>query len=165
MIPVKLIAGLLALIGVIGLAGWGIVADFDAGKRAGGDAVQKLWDQDKAKIQQLTDAAIATATKQRDEALAANEAIQNDYQRKLNLASADAAQFASRLRAAEARLTAANSGTVPKGGAGSEPTGAGQAGSADQLGQLVTLVTDLRTECKANDDELDALVAQLNRQL
>lgn len=139
---------------------WGAYADYAAGRKAGQDAVQTAWDKDKAQIQAVADAAIAAATKERDAALTANKGIQNDYQAKLSAANANAAGFAQRLRNAES-LIAAGGSSVPKTGGGQPTAGPSSPSSADQLGSLVTLVTQLRTECSANSDQLDALIAEV----
>lgn len=127
-------------------------------------SLQHAWDQDKAAIQKVTDDAIAKATQERDTALQANEAISNDYQAKLSTANSDAAQFAQRLRNAE-NIIAANRGALPKANDNASPATTGAARGSDQLGQLVALVTGLRTECKANSDQLDALSAEMRPQL
>lgn len=159
----KLIAGLLALIGIVGLTGWGILADYDAGKKAGSDAVQKLWDTDKASIQATADAAIATATKERNDALAANEVLHDQYQNQLANVAADSASFAKRLRNAQA-IIAAGSRQVPANSSGQSGVSPGQQNSAEQLGQLVTLTTALRAECVVNDDALDDLYQSIDKQ-
>ena len=153
-----------ALLALLAAFGWGAYADYAAGRKAGQDAIQTAWDKDKAAIQATADAAIAQATKERDAAVAANEGIENDYQAKLSAATANAATFASRLRNAES-LIAANRGAVPQAGNNPGATAASTPSSADQLGQLVTLVTQLRTECKANADQLDGLIAEIKTQL
>jgi low affinity Fe/Cu permease len=160
----KIIAGLVGIIVFLGAIFFGFRTVYDAGHTAGVLLVQNEWDADKAAIQKVTDAAIASATKQRDDALAANEAIESDYQNKLSTVAASATVFAARLRNAEATI-AANRNSVPKTPNNSSSTPAGTASSADQLGQLVTLVTGLRTECAANSDQLDALIAQIKTQL
>jgi hypothetical protein len=155
----KLIGAVLALGAVI----WIGIAVYDAGKKAGSDAVQRLWDQDKAQLQALTAAAVAKATQERDAALQTNAEVSNAYQQKLDVAAADSAQFSSRLRNAEARLLSLSS--MPTSGSGSQTTDPGSPSSAGQLGQLVTLITGLRTECKANSDQLTALIAEITPQV
>jgi hypothetical protein len=128
------------------------------------EKLQLAWDADKAAIQKAADAAIAQATKDRDAALEANGVIQSEYQTQLSSANASAAQFANRLRNAESRLTASSSSTG-KANSGQTTTATGTPTSADQLGQLVSLVTDLRTECLQNADQLDSLTAEIRPQL
>jgi cytoskeletal protein RodZ len=159
----KLIGGLVALIAIVALTGWGIVADFDAGKKSGSDAVQKLWDTDRASIQATADAAIATATKQRDDAIQANQVLHDQYETKLASVAADSATFAQRLRNAQA-IIAAGSRPVPAGNSGQSLVSSSGSNSAQQLGQLVTLTTELRAECLRNDAALDDLYASVNKQ-
>lgn len=153
-----------ALVIFMSAVGWAFYATYHAGKKAGSDAIQKLWDEDKAKIQATADAAIAQATKDKETAIAANEVIANDYQAQLLAANASAAQFAQRLRNAEA-IIAAGGGSSAKAPDKPGSVNPGSPAVAELLGQLVTLVTDLRTDCKADADQLDALIAQLKPQL
>ena len=160
----RLIAILVGIILFLGAVFFGLRAVYDAGHSAGVSETTAQWDADKIAIQKVTDAAIAQATAERDMALKSNEAIQNDYQSKLTAATANAADFALRLRNAET-LIAANRSNNSKAGGGSESATASAASSTDQLGQLVALVTDFRTECKANSDQLDSLISEIKPQL
>jgi DNA-binding LytR/AlgR family response regulator len=156
----KLIAGLIALIAVVGLTGWGIVADYDAGKKSGSDVVQKLWDANKAQIQATADAAIANVTKERDAALQANEVAQNGYQVQLSAANASAADFARRLRNAEASI-AASSRAMSKVGSGQQSTTTGTQ-SGDVV--LTNALGSALAECSANAAQLNALIAEVKPQ-
>jgi hypothetical protein len=143
-----------AAIALLAALGWLGRAIYSAGEQH----TQLAWDAARIIEKSTYDAAVAQATKERDAALATNEAISNDYQIKLDAANSNAADFAQRLRNATARIY---SNQVSKAGdrpAASDPSAPSSAG---QLGQLVTLVTDLRTECKANSDQLDALIAEV----
>jgi hypothetical protein len=155
---IKLILGLLMLMGIGGLVGWAEIETSDKNK------LQAQFDEYKLNQAQEAATAIAAITKEKEDALTANEAIQLDYQNKLSTVAASATVFAQRLRNAEATI-AANRSAVPKdnGGQGTPTTSAPS--SADQLGQLVTLVTGLRTECAANSDQLDALIGEVSKQL
>lgn len=155
------LAGVLALVAAIFLGGYKI-ADWRG--KAALASLQHGWDEDKASIQAVTDKAIAQATKERDEAIQTNQVLHDQYEANRANAAADTAAFAKRLRDAESRLTAANSRPVPIDSAGQGDVSSGEQGSAQQLGQLVTLVAELRGECKANDDTLDSLYASLNSQ-
>lgn len=109
----------------------------------------------------MTDAAIATATKQRDDALQANEVAQNGYQIQLSAANSSAADFAKRLRSAEARI-AANSSAVSKDGSGQQPsTASSQAGDVGLTNALGAALA----ECSSNAAQLDALIVELKPQL
>ena len=154
------LAALLAIGGVIGYGHY----RYEAGDKNGSNRVTVAWDADKSAIQKAADAQLAIVTKAKEDALAANEVIQNGYQVQLSAANANAADFAIRLRRAEANL-AANRGNMPKASGGSGSTDTSSPTSADQLGQLVGLVTGLRTECIKNDAQLDSLIAQSIRQL
>lgn len=140
---------------------FGFRAVYTAGDNAGASRVQTQWDEDKSAIQKVTDAAIATATKQRDDALQANEVAQNGYQIQLSAANSSAADFAKRLRSAEARI-AANSSAVSKAGSGQQPSSAssqaGDVGLTNALGAALA-------ECSSNSAQLDALIVELKPQL
>jgi hypothetical protein len=108
----------------------------------------------------LSDAALATVTKERDTALAANEAIQSDYQAKLSATIASTADLAQRLRNAESRL-AASSRPVPQAGSGQQSSSPSQNASVDSLNEAIAAVI---AESKANSAQLNALVAQVKPQ-
>jgi hypothetical protein len=161
---IKLIGIGLAVI-LLALGGYfGFRYAYDDGEISGKAQIQTAWDADRAAIQKLTDTAIAAATKQRDEALTANEAIQNDYQTKLSAANANAADFSRRLSNALSGATA-NRSAVPQAGAGPSPATASTPSSAEQLGKLVGLTADLHAECVANSAQLNALIAEIKPQL
>jgi hypothetical protein len=163
-IPYRLIAYLGGAAVVLGALFWLTHAIYAAGDKAGAARIQVAWDQDKAEIAKLTAEAIAKTTAERDTALQANEVIHGEYVQQLASVTADSAQFAHRLRDAAVSLAAHRSALQQA----SDLAGSAAASAAkvtDQLGQLVGLVTDLRAECIQNDDALDALVAEINRQL
>jgi hypothetical protein len=137
---------------------------YDLGNTAGKAETQELWDADRSKIQTITDAAIAAANKQRDDALEANEVTASEYQKKVDAANSSAADFSKRLSNALASLAANRSAPSQTGGAptASDP---GPSPVAQQLGQLAAIVTGLRTECSQNADQLDGLIASIKPQL
>jgi hypothetical protein len=160
---IKMIA---LLVGVIALLGGGVGLHhlgYSQGDTAGSARVQLSWDADKAQIQAVAAQALATATKQRDDALQANQVLHDQYEQRIAGISADSADFAKRLRNAQA-IIAAGSRPVPAGNSGQDKLPSGAADSAQQLGQLVTLTTKLRAECLKNDADLDDLYESLNRQ-
>lgn len=163
-LEIKIILGVVLILALLGGGYFGYRSAYDSGQTAGKAQIQTAWDNDKAAITATADAAIAAATKAKEDALANNEAISNDYQAQLSAANASASQFAQRLRNAEATI-AANRSAMSKAGSGSSLKDPGAPTSSDQLGQLVALVTDLRTECAANADQLDALNKELAPQL
>jgi len=145
----------------LGAVFFGFRAVYDAGHSAGVSETTAQWDADKIAIQKVTDAAIAQATAERDMALKSNEAIQNDYQSKLTAATANAADFALRLRNAET-LIAANRSNVPKAGGGSESaTASTEAGDV----RLTNALGAALAECSANTAQLDALITEIKPQL
>jgi hypothetical protein len=154
-------AKLAAALALLAAIGWGVVADYHAGKKAGSDAVQAAWDKDKASIQAVADAAIATATKERDAALEANEAVSNDYQTQLSAARALSGSLAAKLRDYAAR-TSASGGGVSKAGSGQGTAGtstpSGDAGLTNALGAALA-------ECSANTAQLDALIVEIKPQI
>lgn len=150
---------------IVALGGYlGFRLAFNSGVTAGKAETQILWDNDKAKIQSVADAAIAEATKEKEAALANNEVIQNGYQAQLSAVNASAAEFAKRLRDAETRL-AASSRNLPQANSGQPATATSAPTSADQLGKLAQLTADLHAECTANADQLDSLSGQIKPQL
>jgi hypothetical protein len=147
---------------LLALAGYlGYRSAYDSGLMAGKAEVQTLWDADKAAIQRVADAAIAQATKERDDALTANEVAQNGYQTQLSAANASAADFAKRLRYTEA-LIATRSSAVPKAGSGQQPTATStQSGDVSLTNALGAALA----ECSANVAQLDALIIEIKPQL
>lgn len=164
MTEVKAIAiGVLVI--ALALGGYiGFRMAFDSGLTAGKAEVQTEWDADKINIQKVADVAIASAMKQRDDAIENNQVIHDQYEKQVAGISANAADFARRLRNAEAIITAGGRSTG-KADSGPAPATAGQTSSADQFGRLLTLITDFHTECQANADQLDALIAEIKPQL
>lgn len=163
MTPYRLIAYGVGALLVLGLLFAGFRAIYDAGDNAGQEKVQLLWDQDKALIQKEADRAVAKATQERDTALQANEVISNDYQARIDAANSNAANFASRLRNALAATT--NRGSTDKTADNPEVIAARTAAVAQQLGQVVGLTAGLYADCKANADQLDALISEIRPQL
>lgn len=154
------------LVGVLLTCGGGWYlhhSGYNQGDTAGSSRVQLEWDQNKADIQRIADEALVTATKQRDDAIQANQVLHDQFLKDQAAAAADTAQFAARLRNAES-IIAASGRSVPAGGAGQSDVPSGGTSSAQQLGSLVTLVAELRRECKANDDALDAIYASVDKQ-
>src|SRR5208282_2576891 len=157
----KLIAILVALLLLVGGI-WYLTEQAHAtGYKAGSAAIQVQWDQDKAAIQKTADAAIATATKERDDALAANEGISSDLQTQLSSARALNGQLANSLRQYQARA-AASSGAVPKAGSGQ---GATTTPSTPSLGQLDAATGAALTECYSDRLEYEALIKEIIAQL
>ena len=104
-------AKLAAALALLAAIGWGVVADYQAGKKAGSDAIHAAWDKYKASIQAVADAAIATSNKgSGDVALEANEAVSNDYQTQLSAARALSGSLAAKLRDYAARTSASGGG-------------------------------------------------------
>lgn len=164
MTEAKVITTLAVLIVVMGLLGFGGTRLYEHGLKNGEARIQVQFDQFKADVQRTADTAIAAATKERDDANARNEVTRDGYQTQLLAANANAADFAERLRRAEASLAAGGS-AVPKAGGGSAAATAGAPSSADQLGKLAQLTADLHAECIANASQLDALIAEIKPQL
>jgi hypothetical protein len=139
---------------------WAYNHAYDSGVKDGKATVQIAWDADKEAIQKTAAAAVAQATKERDDALQSNEVIESDYQTKLLSANASASDFASRLRNAYASL-ATNRGAVPKSGGGqASPQASGSSGDD----RLTGLLANAAAECLQNDDQLDALAAEVSPQ-
>jgi hypothetical protein len=157
----KLLAGLVGIIVFLGALFFGFRAVYDAGDKAGAARIQLAWDQNKSDIQRLADEAVANVTKERDQALEANEVAQNGYQAQLSAANASAADFASRLRRAEASI-AANSRPMPQGGGGQQSSAtSAQTGDVNLTNALGAALA----ECSANTAQLDALIVEIKSQL
>lgn len=144
-----------------------VMALFGSGYYVGGLApkaslarLQSAWDKDKLAIQQAADRALADANAQKDMAIKANEGIANDYQSKLSAANADAESLARRLRDAEGR--AAHPDSVPKAGDLKPVIAAGEDAGLQRLNGLLT---DSLTECRSNSAQLNALIAEIQKQL
>jgi hypothetical protein len=161
-IPYRLIGYLAGAIAVLGALFWVTHAVYEAGDRNGAARVQKDWDDDKAAIVKVTAQAIADATKQRDDALNANEAIQNDYQTELLTARATAIQFAQRLRDYQTRA-ATDRGPVPKAG-DHQNSSATSAESAAEAG-IYERLANYDQSCQADAAQLNALIREIRPQL
>lgn len=139
---------------------WAYDHAYDSGMKAGEATIQTAWDADKEAIQKTADAAVAQATKERDDALQSNEVIESDYQTKLLSANASASDFASRLRNAYASLAARRSAVPKSSGGQAAPQASGS--SSDE--RLTSLLANAAAECLQNDDQLDALAAEVSPQ-
>lgn len=158
---IKLIASLVAVIGILsGLWYYGH-AQHTAGFKEGAASIQVQWDADKEAIQKAADEAVAKATKDRDDALQANEVLQNDYQVQISSARALNGELAQRLRDAQNRVPA-GSGSVPKAGSGqgSTPTS-----GTPTMGQIDDAIAATLTECANNRAQLNALISEIKPQL
>lgn len=157
----KVIAGLTAFIAFFGALTLGYRAVYDAGRNAGETLIQTHWDADRQQIAQAAALSLAESTKRTEDALEANRVIHDTYEQRLADNAATALHLAQRLRDAEARLTA-NSSHLPQAANQPGPAAAGAPISADTLTSALGAAF---TECARNSDALDALVAQINRQL
>lgn len=161
MTEARLIALLVGIIVFLGAIFFGMRAVYDAGDKAGSTKIQLQWDADRAAIQKLSDAAIANATKERDAALHANEVAQNGYQAQLSAANASAADFARRLRDAEARIAAGGGGVSQGSDRRESPDPSATASDV----RLTNALGNALAECSANTAQLDALIVELKPQL
>jgi hypothetical protein len=157
----KVIVGLVILIAVLGLVGWGLKASYDSGETSGKAQVQTAWDTDKAKIQAVTDAAIAKATKDKETAIATNEGVINELQAQLSTASASANTYASQLRDTRTRLAASLSALSQ---ARNNPV-TSAAPAAPGVGQLDAATGAALSECYAVRASYSALIKELSPQL
>jgi hypothetical protein len=146
---------------VLALVASAFAFTYHSGERAGRNEVQVQWDADKATQQAAADAAIAKATKEKLDAIAANEAIDEKYQDVLRDANARADDYARRLQSYEARLRAASSAPAK---APSDP-GAPATAPPRGEGQLESAVGSRLAECDANEAQLESLIEELQPQL
>lgn len=158
---IKLIVALAVAIGVLGSLWYYGHAEHASGFTEGAASVQVQWDADKEAIQKTADEAVVKATKDRDDALQANEVLHNDYQVQLSSARALNGQLAQRLRDAQNRVPT-GSGSVPKAGSGQGSTATG---GASTVGSLDDAIAATLTECANNRAQLDTLIAELRFQL
>jgi hypothetical protein len=157
----KVIAGLTAIIAFFGALTLGYRAVYDAGRNAGETLIQTHWDADRQQIAQAAALSLAESTKRTEDALEANRVIHDTYEQRLADNAATALALAQRLRDAETRL-AADRGHLSQAANQPGPAAAGASLSADTLTSALAAVF---AEANANADALDALVAQINRQL
>jgi hypothetical protein len=165
MIYFKLAIAALLLIGGY----WAYNHAYDQGKKEGAAAVQVAWDKDKAAIQADAAKALATAAKDKEDALANNAGAIDDLQTQLSTANTLSAQLALRLRAHTA-CPAARSSPVPEAGnrsgvvIGAAPP---SVGSADEVsgGNLNDSLNDALNECFVNRVKYSALLRELKPQL
>ena len=158
---IKLIITLAAAIGILsGLWYYGH-AEHASGYKEGAASIQTQWDADKKAIQRLADEAVLKATKDRDDAIQANEVLHNDYQTQLSTARTLNSQLAQRLRNAQNRVPT-GSGSVPKTGSGQGST---STSSAPTMGQIDDAIAATLTECANNRAQLTALIGEIQPQL
>jgi hypothetical protein len=152
----------LAFIAALLIGGWWLDEHaYHSGLTAGKAEVQTAWDQDKAAIEKLDEAAIAKANKDRDDALATNEGIQNDLQTQLATARALNTDLAQRLRAYEISSTARGNSVSEARGGPDTPTAAVNA----SLGRLDDATAAALSECAANRTNQIALIGEIVPQL
>jgi hypothetical protein len=160
----KLIGGAVLLTALVAAGFFGVRAIYGAGHTAGKAEVQVTFDKFKADVakaandQALQNAADAAAATKLD------REKHDEYEAQIAAARADVGVYAERLRNALARLAAGSGASAPA------PSGQGLApasgpSSDDRLGQLSQLIAAERAECIANDDRLDALVAEVTPQV
>ena len=152
------IAGIVALFATLA---WGVIADYDAGKRAGSDAITKLWDADKAAIQKTADDRIAQNTKEKEAALANNEGVINDLKIQLNGSRYLASTLSNRLRDAENRAAASSSALSKT----SDQLAATTGSATSILGQINGAIADALNECGAVRADYKALIAEVKPQI
>ena len=160
-LELKLIAGALILLALVGgVWGYGHVR-YVAGENAGKAEVQALWEIDKAAIAKLADEAKAEAIATEDAAQRRNQGVIDDYQTALSNARASASALTASLRDARARLTT-NSRAVSQ--TPNNP-GAAPGAAAPGVGQADVLLGDALAECAATRAGYAALIEQLVPQL
>ena len=152
------------LVGILALAAagaWEYHRIWEGGYTAGQEHTQVLWDKDKIAIQQTADQAIARAHEDTVKALVNNQRIQDEYQTKLGAINAGNTSLARRLRDAEDRA-AADRSALQKAyhNQGSSPPS-----QAPSNGSLDGAIAAALTECKANGEQLDSLIGEVEAQL
>jgi hypothetical protein len=160
-LEIKAIIALVAAIGILGGLWYYGHAQHASGFKEGANSIQTQWDADREAIQKTADDAVLKATKDRDDAIQANEALHNDYQTQISSARALNGQLAQRLRDAQNRVPT-SSGSVPKAGSGqgSPPTG-----GAPTMGQIDDAIAATLTECANNRAQLNTLISEIQPQL
>jgi hypothetical protein len=156
----KLLAFLALACALIGSVWWYGEHKYSQGHAAGAAEIQSQWDTDKLAIQKVADAAIAEATKDKEEALSNNSGVINDLTQQLDSARGLNTQLADRLRAYQATRPAA--GGVPE--SRGRP-GIVAAPAAPGVGELNVALGDALDECYANYAKYSALIKELTPQL
>lgn len=161
MIPYKLLGYLVGAAAVLGALFWVTHAIYAAGDKAGAERIQIAWDDDKRAIAEVTAKALAKATQERDDAIQANEAINEQHHVELQTIQANSLALAQRLRDAEARSAAdrravSKAADIVRAVTTPQPSG---------MGSIDDAIAATLTECAANRSQLNALIAELKPQL
>lgn len=155
----KAILILAAIIALVGFGFYQYRSAFNNGKQAGMEQVQTAWDEARLAEQKVTAAAIAQATKERDDALSNNEGISNDLQAQLLAARSLNTALTDSLRKYQAGHP---SGTVPKAGGGQ---GTLADAIAPGVGSLDDSLGNALDECYTTRVRYEALIKQITPQL
>jgi hypothetical protein len=157
------IASVLVLLGAVSL-GYGLWHHrvYTQGYAAGGDAVQARWDAVRAQQQAAVDAKLKEQQEKTDAIVQANVDTLADYEARVEVADATGRALARQLRDAEARYRAALAGAVSPVPGGPGAAAPGAAGGDDPFTAALGAVF---TECVNNSAQLDALIAEVNRNL
>jgi hypothetical protein len=159
----RIIAGLLVVGAFIGLCWWGASTIYEAGRTAGRAEVKTLWDANRQDVEQKV-AQIQAENAEKLRALDdANQETVDEYEHKLATVTDSVASYANRLRAVEARLSAANNRPDPVPTA-SEPA-TPPAPIALGAGQFEQLLGARLAECDVNEAQLKALIVEVTPQL
>lgn len=157
MIWAKLAAALALLAAIC----WGVVADYQAGKKAGSDAIQAVFDDFKSKEYADTVKDLTDVRKQLTEAIANNDGAINDLNAQMDVLRNTGSLLSSRLRDAENRASALGSALSKAGDQLRTSNGSLNA----SLEQINGAVADTINECGANNAKYTALVRELKPQL
>lgn len=161
MTEAKVIAGLAALIAILGLAGFGLKKAYDDGRKNGMASVQVQFDQFKADTAKVANDQLLKDAKDKADALANNEGVINDLQTQLNSQRSLGSGLAKRLSDAESRAGSC-SGILSKT---SDQLRAASGAVNASLEQINGAVADTINECGSNNARYTALVKQLKPQL
>lgn len=151
-----------ALLALLAAVGWGAYADYHAGKKAGQDAIQTQFDQFKIDSAKAAATALAAVTKERDDAIANNEAVTNDLQAQLSATRSNANDMAASVRDYQARLSASTDALRQ---ATDQQRTAAASGIAASKARFDELSKGYDAACQRDAIRLNKLTAEIKPQL
>jgi hypothetical protein len=158
----KLIATLVGIIAIIAFVGWAMVADYEAGKHAGEALVQTEFDKFKSDSTAAANKALATVTKERDDAIANNEAVTNDLQAQLSATQSSADSLVKRVSDYQTQLRASSDALRQ---ASSDKDAAIASGIAASQSRLTQALTAYDSACQRDAIRLNKLTTEISPQL
>jgi hypothetical protein len=161
-IEVKALAGLVIII-LLGLGGFlGYRSAYDSGQMAGEAEIQTQFDQFKIESAKAAAGELATVIKERDDAIANNEAVTHDLQTQLSASVSNADSLVKRVSDYQARLSASADALRQAAG---DKDAAVAAGIAASQGRLTQAIAAYDGACQRDALRLTQLIAEITPQL